>query len=259
MKLKTYILIVTLGSIIVVAVLGFTSQYTSRLEQDTQLYHHAEFDLTFQYPADWEIEERYGRRPSDPSQLVSPGGEHRLPLQRDNSMGDDEDPDVMRFQIILRSPSEESVTITLFPKPTNLEEQIQGIDPYAFHEGQLSFDRPNALVNGIEGYMWRTMEGAQEGIILVFTGDAYLYQVGFSADGPDQAEIRDLLQSISTGTGVDGQTILPVDVLQWDPNTPSTFLPEIGVLAASCTNCGETDAYSNSYTCCTSFVHSFTQ
>jgi phosphodiesterase/alkaline phosphatase D-like protein len=182
-----------------------------------QLYQSDKFQLTFQYPATWEIEER--------------------------EFPPDTPPDVAKHQIILKGTQGEDVTITIFSKPENLEDWLGVVHPRAVEEGWLDFSRSEGMVSGKAAYMWWTPESGHDvaGVTLIFEGEEYLYQVGFPAPGPGLEAIDNLIKSLSTASS--GPTALPFDI-----KSLSTGQGEFTVLVQGC--CGETDPSANTYPCC---------
>src|ERR1051325_4801692 len=95
-----------------------------RQDQDVLSYENADLDFTFDYPADWAVEERQGRAVPIATSPLANDRERRLPLEKD-PIPQSNRSDVMLFQILLRSPSMSTTTITIFQTPDNLDEWLR--------------------------------------------------------------------------------------------------------------------------------------
>lgn len=246
-------------------------------------YKNSDFEIAFRYPKQWEVEERYGRTsssesrnsapslkesevrdepvlgpevaqdaegryipaPEEPVELMSPGGEHKLPLRTDGTLGIVEDPDGAKLMIIVRGPAEESLSIVVFPKTEDLEAWISSNPDRignAIMSGDLDLTNNKAQVNGRNGYLWSRPASAQDGPGggLLLDGDEYLYLVEFLTTNNDLGVIEEVIRSVVVGDRR-GPTYLPLHMRSLESYTTQS---------ASCSSCGETDAYSNNYSCC---------
>jgi surface antigen len=222
------------------------SPQQSRADQPVRVYKSAEFDLTLPHPAGWTVEERRGRQ--ETTRQLPERGERNTPLRTSASIESD-DTEVMKYQVLMNRPSGVPVIVTVFSKSVGLEGGVNAIDPAAFERGALAASQPNAVVNGFDGYIWRTGERSQMTGALVFMGDKYLYQVTFPIESAEQGEVREFLLGMSVGADK-RPTRLP-DVRE--PGVPTEDLSGeqlIQPASMTCSNCGETDTYANSYSCC---------
>lgn len=177
-------------------------------------YKNAEFEFAFQYPEEWEANEKGLWR----------GEKYRV-----------------NFRVDL-----EPITILVFPKPDDIESWLLNTNSSEYVTGEINPNRDQAVVNGRSGYMWPTHEQGytESGSLVIVVGDNYLYQLGFLNKRPEVLSIVRLIESF-TINGQTGATSLP-----FDPAKVSLGDDDGGVtLDQECCSDEPPDQWANSYSC----------
>ncbi len=184
-------------------------------ERFLDTYDNRDFDIHFQYPSDWTLEER---------EFPQDGPSYRA-----------------KHQIILTQSQRGSIGISVFSEVPDIKEWIRSSHKNAIADGLMGFEKSRGTISGREAFYWSAPASAHDvaGTVLVFQGESYLYQIGFPTLETEPGTVEILIKTLSIGSGG------PTD-LQIYKNEITGFTTK----STSCTNCGENDSSNNPYNCC---------
>ena len=136
------------------------------------------------------------------------------------------------------------------PAPLQVEPWIREMYP---ETEKINLPGTGRSVGGRPAYSWEAQDGGQRVLMVVFQSGDRIFQLALNTEQQNYAELYDVIQSIELLDKKASQAPFGLGYIFPQPSLATSNADDVHPNAQTCSTCGETDASTNPYPCCSSY------